>query len=635
MFVVCFISSAQVKLSPLISDGMVLQRGIDVPLWGWAPSNQKIDVQFMSSVYSATADEKGKWSVVLPSMKAGGPYTMHIMSGDTVTIHDILVGDVWICSGQSNMELPMRRVSWNYPGEIAHSKNPNLRQFYVPRRYNFHGPQNTLSDGSWKSADPENTPEFSATAYFFGKALYDKYHVPIGLINSSLGGSPVEAWISGDSLKKYPRYYNEGEMFQDDQLIESIEQADRARAQAWYSMLWKMDKGNKDPLHPWYDPDLADQGWDSMTVPGFWADTKLGPINGVVWFRRNFTVPSSMADKAATAILGRIVDADSTFINGKFIGTISYQYPPSRFDVPAGLLKEGQNSIVVRVISNAGRGGFVPGKQYAIVAGGESIDLQGKWKYNVGAVMPPATEQTFIRWKPIGLYNGMIAPLLQYRMKGVIWYQGESNADNPDDYEALFKTMINDWRSKWNEGTFPFLFVQLPNYMEAHDQPTESNWALIREAQLKTLSLPKTAMAIAIDIGEWNDIHPLDKKDVGDRLALAAEHTAYGNTDVTYAGPIYKEMNITGSKVVITFTHTGSGLTAKGGGALKRFAIAGKDKKFVWANAEIRGNTVIVSSPAVRHPVAVRYAWADNPEGANLYNKEGLPASPFRTDHWK
>ena len=631
IFIIVFslASFGKVKLPKLISDGMILQRNTDVNIWGWADANENISVSFVGSTYNTIADNKGNWKVVLADLKPGGPYQMQINS---ITINNILVGDVWVCSGQSNMELPMRRVSWNYPSEIEHSENKYIRQFLVPDKYNFDEPQNDLSSGTWKSASPENTPDFSATAYFFAKFLYEKYKVPIGLINSALGGSPVESWISGNALKKFPKYYNEAKLFRDSILIKKIEASDRARSNAWYTLLHKVDRGFKDPENIWYKTNLNTSDWSTMEVPGYWSEeTDLGQLNGVIWFRKKVEIPSSMAGKSAKLILGRIVDADSAFINGQFVGTVSYQYPPRRYDIPTGLLKAGENTIVVRVISNIGKGGFVPDKQYAVVTKDTSINLTGEWKFHLGAEMPPLESQTFIRWKPTGLYNAMIAPLLNYKIKGVIWYQGESNAERPKEYLSLFSTMIKDWRTNWNEGDFPFLFVQLPNFMETKSEPSESNWALLREAQLKTLSLPNTGMVVAIDIGEWNDIHPLDKKDVGYRFALAAEKLAYGD-NIVYSGPIYKSMKIDGNKIILSFTHTGSGLIAKGDNKLKYFAIAGNNKKFVWANAKIENNKVVVWNDKVKNPVAVRYAWADNPDGANLYNKEGLPASPFRTD---
>ncbi|HTR80224.1 MAG TPA: sialate O-acetylesterase [Bacteroidota bacterium] len=622
----------EVRLPKLISDGMVLQRDAEITIWGWAAPGEKVEVHFLNKEYKAAADMDGDWSVKIPPRKAGGPYSMQIDGSNHLTVHDILIGEVWVCSGQSNMELAMSAVSWNYPGEIEHSENKSIRQFLVPQKYDFNAPQKDLISGSWKSASPENTPAFTAAGYFFAKELYNKYKVPVGLINSSLGGSPVESWISEDTLRKFPQYYYQALMLRDVNLIHKIEESDRARISAWYAMMQQHDKGYEDPQHVWYDPTLNTSDWPTMNIPGYWADTKLGYVNGSVWFRKQVDVPSSMTNKPATIILGRIVDGDSTFVNGVFVGTVSYQYPRRRYVIPAGLLKAGENSIAVRVISEIGKGGFVLDKQYAIVAGDTSINLEGGWKYRLGVQMPPLMGQTFIRWMPMGLYNAMIAPLVKFHIKGVIWYQGESNAGRPGEYLQLFSAMINDWRSKWGEGDFPFLYVQLPNFMEPRSEPSESNWALLREAQLKTLSVPNTGMAVTIDIGEWNDIHPLDKKDVGVRLELAAEKIAYHDSTVVMSGPIYQSMEVEGDTILISMTHCGTGLIARGGDELHCFAVAGADKKFVWAHAKIEQNKVIVWNESISHPLYVRYAWADDPVDPNLYNKEGLPASPFRTD---
>ena len=622
----------QVRLPKLISDGMVLQREANVKIWGWAASNEKITLSFNNFTYETTANDSGEWEIRLAKLPAGGPHTLTINASNTISLNDIMVGDVWICSGQSNMELNMKRVSPIYGPEIADSRNNYIRYFAVPQKYNFNEPQLDLASGAWKSANPENVLNFSATAYFFARELYDKYQVPIGLINASLGGSPAEAWISEEAIKVFPRYYQEAVRFKDSTLIRRIETEDRTRMQDWYNKLTQKDLGYKDIQNIWHKPDLNMAGWAAMNVPGYWANTELGAVNGSVWFRKEVEVPATMVGLPAKLILGRIVDADSVFINGNFAGTTSYQYPPRRYDIPANLLKEGKNTIVVRVISNIGIGGFVPDKQYEIVVGEQKINLTGAWRYRLGAVMEPLAGETFVRWKPVGLFNGMIAPLLNYNIKGVIWYQGESNTGRPYEYRGLFSTLVCDWRRRWAQGDFPFLFVQLPNFMEVNNQPAESNWALFREAQLKSLLLPNTGMAVAIDIGEWNDVHPLNKKDVGKRLALAAQKVAYGDEQAVYSGPIYQSMQIDGNKIILAFKNTGSGLMVKGDGELKYFAIAGRDNIFVWARARIENDQVVVWNDAIANPVAVRYAWADNPAGANLYNKEGLPASPFRTD---
>ncbi|MEK6479989.1 sialate O-acetylesterase [Catalinimonas sp. 4WD22] len=630
LFLSPLMASGQLSLPRLVSDGMVLQRDAEIKIWGRASSGEKVAVSFMGHTYQTEANSEGEWELKLPEMKAGGPYTMTLKASNTITLSDILIGDVWLCSGQSNMELPMRRVRPLYEDEITHAENNFIRYFEVPKQYDFNEVHEDLPSGQWEKTNPENVLHFSAVSYFFAKNLYEKYQVPIGLINSALGGSPVEAWMSEEALHAFPEHLQEAQRFKDSTLIQQIEQKDQERISAWYQQLNQKDQAYDDPQKVWYEPDLNTSDWASMQIPGYWADNSLGSVNGVVWFRKEIEIPAEKAGKAADLNLGRIVDADSVFVNGKFVGSTGYQYPPRWYTIPAGLLKEGKNILAVRVINQSGKGGFVPDKPYYLAVDADTINLTGNWKYKLGAEMEPLASQTFIRWKPLGLYQAMIAPLLNYRIKGVIWYQGESNADQPEEYAELFPAMIKDWRMQWDQGDFPFLFVQLANFMEAKDQPVESNWAMLREAQRQALSLPETAMAVAIDLGEWNDIHPLNKKDVGTRLALAAQKVAYGD-DMVFSGPMYESMKIENDKIILTFENIGGGLISEGGD-LEGFAIAGKDRNYVWADARIEGNKVIVWSDEVSRPVAVRYAWADNPEKANLYNQEGLPAAPFQTD---
>ncbi len=622
----------QVRLPRLISDGMVLQRKADVHVWGWANAGEEITVRFIGQNYQTSADDQGNWSVMLSDLKTGGPYDMEIIGSNQIILKNILVGDVWICSGQSNMVLPMKRVRELYEKEIAQSENPYIRYFFVRMKYDFNVLQNDLISGEWKSANPENVLDFGAVAYFFAKALYEKYAIPIGLINASVGGTPAEAWMSQDALKAFPAYLEIAERYKDDAYIDQILKEDRTIRDNWYRELRRLDRGFADKGKPWFDPALDTSSWSTLPVPSFWADHGLGNVNGVVWFRKEIEVPASMTQKPGLLRMGTIVDADSVYINGQFLGTTSYQYPPRKYPIPENLLRPGKNTIVVRVINNRGKGGFVKDKPYQLTVGGQTIDLKGEWQYKLGAVMDPLPDQIFISYKPSGLFNGMVAPLLHNPIKGVIWYQGESNAGRPAEYRKLFPALISDWRKHWHQGDFPFLFVQLPNFMKADDQPSESNWAEMREAQLKTLSVPNTGMAVTIDVGEWNDIHPLNKKPVGERLALIAQKLAYHDEQIVYSGPIYRSMQIKGKQIILTFTNTGSGLAVKDGGDLKQFAIAGADKKFVWAKAKIADNRVVVWNDRIKNPIAVRYAWADNPEGANLINKEGLPASPFRTD---
>jgi len=620
----------QIRIPMLISDGMVLQRNIELKIWGWADPNEKITLNFINKTYSAQTGKDGKWQAAIAPLNAGGPYEMQISGTNQITIKNILIGDVWVCSGQSNMEYPMERLKEVYADEIANANNSNIRQFLVPQTYDFHSPQENLQSGNWESVNPETIPHFTAVGYFFAKDLYEKYKVPVGLINASLGGAPAQAWMRKEALKEFPEYVQAAEKFKDDNYIKEVEAKDKTVNDEWYGKLNQLDKGLAEK---WFDVNYTPDGWLTMDVPGYWADSELGNINGAVWFRKEFDVPANMTDTPAKIELGRIVDADTVYINGKIVGTTSYQYPRRIYYPDTNILKAGKNIIVIRVINNSGRGGFVLDKPYEITAAGGKIDLKGKWQYKLGTKMDALAGQTFVRWGPTGLYNAMIAPLLNYKIKGVIWYQGESNTGNPQNYQKLFSTLITDWRKKWDEGEFPFLYVQLANFMQAQKQPSESNWAMLREAQLKTLSVPNTAMAVVTDIGEWNDIHPLNKEDVGKRLALAAENIACGDKNIVYSGPIYKSMKIEGNKIILTFTNTGSGLIAKGG-ELKHFAIAGDDKKFVWANAKIDGDKIVVWNDNITNPAAVRYGWADNPQGANLYNMEGLPASPFRTDEY-
>ncbi len=640
VLVTCQTALCKVRLPLLISDGMVLQRDAEVKIWGWADKGEKITIDFNGKTYSAAVDPDGKWMVTLSPSKAGGPYTMEIDAANHLILKDILVGDVWLCSGQSNMELDMETLKDKYPREIANSDNDSIRQFEVPDKYYFDAPRDNVESGSWQPANPKTVLKFTAVGYFFAKELNQKYHVPIGLINASLGGSPIQSWMSEETLKAFPEDFATLQKYKDPSYIKQVEDKDKAASDTWYGRINREDKGLSSGKKPWYDTAYKAKKWQTMNVPGFWADGPLGNVKGVVWFRKDIDVPASMAGKPARLWLGRIVDGDETYFNGKKVGAITYEWPPRKYDIPADLIRKGKNTIVVRVINcnSWARGGFVPEKPYQLIGAGQTIDLKGPWKYKLGVTSGPLSPKTFIQWQPVGLFNGEIAPLLNYRIKGVIWYQGEANTKNPPDtknpreYQKLFPTMVADWRQRWGQGDFPFLYVQLASFMATKDQPSESNWAELRESQLKCLSVPNTAMVVTIDIGEAADIHPLNKLDVGKRLALAAENIAYGEKDVVYSGPIYKSMETETNRIILTFDHVDGGLVAKGG-ELKQFAIASPRKNFVWAKAVIEGDKVIVSSDDIRNPAFVRYAWADNPEGANLYNEAGLPASPFRTDH--
>lgn len=614
---------AKITLPTLVSDGMVLQRNQKLNVWGKADAGEKVEVKFLNKNYKTTADQAGNWKITLPEQKAGGPYTMTI---NEITLKDILIGDVWLASGQSNMELPMRRLTPLYANEIKNANNQNIRFFTVPQKYNFKSPQTELDGGKWEATNPQTILNFSGVAYFFAKHLSEKNKVAVGIIHASLGGSPIQAWMDENSLKKYPEYLDEAKKWRNDDLIKSTESGEQALSKAWYSELDQSDIGLD---QHWENFDLNDSDWKTMNIPGSWED-KEGSFEGSVWFRKEINLTKNQAGKAAFLNLGRIKDADVTYINGTKVGNVTYEYPPRWYDIPAGILKEGKNVIAVRISNGSGKGQFIADKPYYLEIDGNKIDLKTEWKYKIGAKMEKmAPGTTFIRWKPTGLYNAMINPLINYNIKGAIWYQGESNTGKPKEYGDLLTTMITDWRSKWNQKDLPFFTVQLANFMEPKAQPVESNWAELRDQQRQvSLKLPNTGLAVIIDIGEWNDIHPLNKKTVGDRLALQALKVA-DKKDIIADGPVYQSMKIEGNKIILSFK-TGTDDFAPVS-ELKGFAIKGKDGKYEWAKAKMGGKKIIVWNDTVSNPISVRYDWADNPDG-NLKNKTGLPASPFTTE---
>jgi sialate O-acetylesterase len=622
-------ANAQIKLPRLFRDSMVMQRDKKINIWGWASNGEKVRVQFNGKAYNTTTGADGKWMLQLAPAKAGGPYTMEITGKNKLTLHDVLIGDVWLCAGQSNMVHQMGLHAIRYADEIANANHPDIRQFWVPNVTNLAGPQEDLPDGYWKWANPTDVKDFSAVAYFFAKKLHEKYGVPIGIINVSWGGIPIEAMMSEESLKAFPSILNTVEKNKDTAYVNGVNRQALAAAQA---IPRPADKGMTEK---WFDPSYVPKGWRRIAIPGYWEDQGVRDMDGVVWYRREIEVPAAMTNVPAKVFLGRIVDADVLYINGKQVGSTGYMYPQRRYPIPDGTLKPGKNLFVVRVTNNFGKGGFVPDKPYQLIAGNDTIDLTGYWEYKVGQVNLPhrgfGGSGIALQNQPTALYNAMLAPVVGYTIKGFVWYQGESNAGRPEEYAKLQPAMITDWRNRWKDSNLPFLFVQLPGFGDYDYWPAESGWATFREAQAKSLAVLNTAMAVAIDVGEWNDIHPDRKKDVGDRLALAAEKLAYGDS-VVYSGPMYQSSTINGNKIIISFTYTGSGLITNDGEGPGDFAIAGEDKKFVPAQAKIDGNKLVVWSDEVKAPKYVRYAWADNPVDPNLYNKEGLPAAPFRTD---
>ena len=623
---------ADIRLPALIRDSMVLQRNSPLKIWGWAAPGEVIKISFNGKTIRTSTGNEGKWLATLPAMKAGGPYEMRLTGQNTIVLKDVLIGDVWLCSGQSNMVHQMGIHNVTYAEDIAKANYPKIRQFWVPTATSLNSPKEDIKPGAWKSENPKDINDFSAVAYFFARDIHEKHQVPIGIINASVGGTPIEAWTSEQGLKDFASATAVITRNRDTAYLRRM----NTRPAAAPAPRQEVDKGMAGTLK-WFDQAYVPKNWHSINVPGYWEDQGIRDLNGVVWYRKEINIPVSITGKPAKLFLGRIVDADAAYINGKQVGSTSYMYPQRRYSIPAGLLVAGKNLVVVRVQNNGGKGGFVPDKPYFLEAGHERVDLKGDWQYKVGQVYRPASgrggpggisEQN----QPTALYNAMVAPFTNLSIKGVLWYQGESNAGNASEYKKLLPALISDWRTKFRNPALPFYYVQLPNFGDATYLPAESSWAMMREASLQTLKVPNTGMAVTIELGEWNDIHPDNKKDVGERLSLIARRFNYGEKNLVYSGPLYQSSRIEGNRIIVSFTNIGSGLISIDGEELSQFAIAGADKKFVWANAKIEGDKVVVWSEEVQYPKYVRYAWADNPVDPNLYNAEKLPASPFRTD---
>jgi sialate O-acetylesterase len=623
---------ATVTPNPLFADHAVLQQGTKVPVWGTAEPGEAVTVEIAGQTATTTTGRKGKWLVRLAPMEAGGPHTLTISGKNRIVLADILVGEVWVCGGQSNMERqlgprPGQQPIVDWQKEVAAANHPQIRHFAVGRA-NSLVPLTTV-EGQWAVCTPETVKDFSAVGYFFGRDLHQARHVPVGLIHSSWGGTPAEAWTSEEGLRPLPDFATTPD---DLKLLRSDPDASRreheARLEAWFLA----NDPSSAPGHLWNDPALDTSTWKTMAVPGLWEDSgepELKDLNGVVWLRKAFELPAGRARIPAELQLGMIDDEDTTWMNGVKVGTTARYDAVRKYPVPASVLRPGRNVIAVRVLDTGGGGGIWGDKKPQLVfAGGEvaPIDLSGPWQYRIGmnleGASPPPMGVGGDVETPTVLWNGMIAPLVPYAIRGVIWYQGEANVYRARQYRTLFPAMIAGWRQAWGQGNFPFLFVQIAPFRDMTPE--------LREAQLISWQHTRnTAMAVTIDCGDANDIHPTRKQPVSARLALAARVLAYGEA-LEYSGPVFDSMKIEGQKATLRFTHLDGGLRAKGG-PLRGFTLAGADKVFHPARAEIRGRTVVVTSKAVPQPVAVRYGWANVPEG-NLWNKAGLPASPFRTD---
>ncbi|BCI63332.1 9-O-acetylesterase [Coprobacter secundus subsp. similis] len=637
---ICISIYADVRLPALFTDNMVLQQCTDAPFWGEAAPNKvvKVMVGWEAREYETKSDNKGYWNINIPTPKFGGPYSITISDGKKVVLRNVMIGEVWICSGQSNMEMPL--AGWgkiqNYQDEIAAANYPDMRLFQV-KKVIRNTPQKdvfTENNTGWQVCSSKTIPEFSAVAYFFGRDLLKNRKVPVGLIHTSWGGTPAESWVSAESLETMPYFKDYVRQ------LKQVSQNDLSlfyigQLKEWQRKVEEIDLGYEKHYAKWASPDFDDVKWEDMPVPGSWENSVLPDFDGVVWVRKTIEIPLRWQGKELTLRLGGIDDDDITFFNGEEVGHSEGWNVQREYNVPAGLVKAGKAVIAVRISDMALSGGFYgdPVTLQLMLKNSDSISLSGNWKYQIGL------KQSEMPLKPISpvdnpkcpttLYNAMLYPLAPFAFQGVIWYQGEANASMAEQYRTLFPLLIDDWRSLWKRN-FPFYFVQLAAFNPERTEPYDSEWAALREAQLNTLHWNNTGMAVAMDIGNAKDIHPKNKQEVGRRLALIARAKTYGE-DIPYSGPVFKAYRIEDDKIRISFSHVEGGLKTPNGESLKGFAICGSDRCYYWAEARIEGNEIIVFSPKVPRPYAVRYGWADN-ISCNLYNGAGLPASPFRTD---
>lgn len=638
-------------LHPLFTDHMVLQAGASCPVWGWSAPGDAVTVTFGDQTVTAVTAADGRWEASLKASRASAnARSLTVVStagGQRVELHDVLVGEVWICSGQSNMEMALRSAQQGND-EVAVADLSEIRLFTVSKT-TATIPQPVCA-GAWAVCTPDTAAGFSAVGYFFGRHLHRQLNVPVGLIHSSRGGTPAEAWVSEPGLRQAMPDFNR-------RLDRQRSEAETREAAAFrYQAEIKAFRAAKEEIYAreenlaaatatYARVDLDDDAWKTMTIPNNWETTEdLRTGDGIVWFRKAVDIPQAWAGKDLVLRPGPIDEVDVTWFNGVQVGAsgnmrkrdTSFWNVPRAYRIPGHLVKAGRNVVAIRVIDLLGEGGLWGGAPESMVLeradapGQGSLPLAGAWRYLAEFLLPPPPEEPGSPHRPSVLFNAMINPLIPYAVRAAIWYQGEANEGRAEQYHTLLPALIADWRQRFAGGDFPFLIVQLANFKVRLPAPSESNWARVREAQAKTArTVPAAGLAVAIDIG-GADIHPINKQDVGLRLGLAAEAIAYGR-EVEHSGPVFETMEIEAGKALLRFSH-GSGLTAKDG-PLTGFAVAGADRRFVWAQAEIRGATVEVWTAEVPQPVAVRYAWAHNP-ACNLYNGAGLPAVPFRTDDW-
>jgi len=640
VFVLGAFCTADVRLPAILSDNMVLQQNSEVAVWGWAEPGETITVQHswkpdiqISQTIQAGAD--GSWKIMLKTGDGGGPYTLTLKGKNEITIQNILLGEVWLCSGQSNMEFPTSRID-NAERELAAAANyPQIRFFMVDKATALE----PLPDcsGQWVVCSPDTAASFSAVGYLFARILCDELKVPVGMIGSYWGGTPAEAWTRREAIERLGEFEAQLKELDKEHKRPPLTGAQIRQLQRnWDEQIVKADRGMSEQ---WYSESFDDSGWTLLPVPGLWNQDGLDKVDGILWHRKEITIPAEWVNEELILELGPIDDADITWLNGKQIGQTDAYHIFRTYVIRPGIARAGKNLLAIRIWDMMGGGGlYGQPEQIRIYPKGKpekAIPLAGQWKSKLSITY--ADLPGYIDLRPIDqnmptvLYNAMIAPLIPYGIRGALWYQGESNCGRAEQYKRLLPAMVQDWRKQWGRGDFPFYYVQIAPY--DYGNPDDTTSALLREAQMHILSLlPNSGMAVTMDIGNPKDIHPTNKLDVAKRLSLWALAKTYGRDNIVYSGPLYREMKIEGSKIRLFFDHVGSGLTAKGG-PLTHFTIAGEDKKFVPATAVIEGDTVVVFSPEVPKPVAVRYGFTNSAQ-PNLFNKEGLPASSFRTDNW-
>jgi sialate O-acetylesterase len=629
LFSATFVNAGDLWLPAIFSDNMVLQRDMDAPVWGKTKPGTIVSVEINGYKGQIMANNEGKWMLRIPAMPVGGPYELKIVSVETKTYKNVLMGDVWFASGQSNMGMTVNE-SVNLKQELTNSNYPKIRLFTVNQTLAT-TPKTEVPGGPWVLCDSSSVRLFSAVAYFFGRKIHLDKNIPVGLINSSWGGTPAESWVSPEMVSIFPDYKKQIEEFRAKKVEESFFVEDVKNQNSRWDIANNSFKALDKKVHK---VEFDDKDWKTMNLPKSINESEIGPYEGVIWFRKTVDLPKEYKGKDLVLKIGRVDHMDVTYFNGVKVGQSAWTVDWSRvYTISGKLVKQGKNVITVRdadLWNIGGLNGPADSMNISIAKSKiPSISLAGDWKYNKD--LEPVTPKVLNSQNIAGLiYNAMVAPVIPYAIKGAIWYQGESNASKAYEYRTLLPTLISDWRIRWGEGNFPFFIVQLANFMSISQEPQESSWAELRESQLMTTRYPNVGMSCTIDIGDETDIHPKNKQDVGNRLALSAEKIAYGD-DIVYSGPLYQSMKVEGNSIRVKFISIGTGMIAKGS-KLTGFAIAGADKKFYWAEAKIEGDEIVVLSDKVSTPTAVRYAWANNPV-CNLYNKEGLPASPFRTDY--